>query len=262
MSRVIVKDVSELNLDDTFRVCSNELLNDVLHAQGIQLKRLWMKKMLATTGPCVKIAYIEGRPVAQLLFYSEVSVPYLPHPRVGVVLLRCVYNPFKEAQGKGASTALIRDLIEECECGPRCLNGEECRFIASEAVNTDEDVPLDRLYEANGFKKMKGEMVHIIAGDYTPLREIRYKRAKRDEEKGIIVFNPICEYSYPTALRIRDLIGSIYPALPVYLVNQWEEPHESIRLANHNLTVNGLQITSSFHQRAQLVGEIRKAVEG
>jgi len=262
MSGVTVRDVTEANLDDAFRVCSNGRLDDVLQMQGIQLRRRWMRRMLTATGPCVKVAYIDGKPVAQLLFYPETSVPYLLHPRAGVVLLRCVYNPFKEAQGKGASTALIKDLIEECKQGPRCLKGGECSFIASEAFNTGEGVPMERLYESNGFKKMDGEMAYKIAGKYTPPRKLRYTRSTEDEGKATVVYNPTCEYSYPSALRLRDLIAGTYPAMPVELVNQWEEPLESFRLANHELTVNGIQIMGSLHQREQLLVEIRKAAEG
>jgi GNAT superfamily N-acetyltransferase len=262
MSGVMVRDVTEENLDDAFRVCSNGRLGDPLQMQGIKLRQQWIRRMLAATGPCVKVAYLDGRPVVQLLFYPETSVPYLPHPRAGVVLLRCVYNPFKEAQGKGASTALIKNLIEDCKRGPRCLNGGECSFIASEAFNTGEGVPMERLYEANGFKKMGGEMAYEIAGKYTPPRELSYTRSAGDEGRAIVVYNPTCEYSYPAALRVRELIAGIYPAMPVELVNQWEEPLESSRLANHELTVNGVQINSSLHQREKLVDEVRKAVKG
>jgi len=262
MSGVTVRDVAEENLDDAFRVCSSGRLDDALQMQGIQLRRRWIRGMLAATGPCVKIAYLEGRPIAQLLFYPETSVPYLPQPRAGVILLRCVYNPFKEAQGKGASTALIKNLIEEGKHGPRCLKGGECSFIASEAFNTGEGVPMERLYKANGFKKMDGEMVHEIAGKYTPPSGLVYTKSAGDEGKAFVIFNPTCEYSYPAALRVKDLIEGLYPSMSVVLVNQWEEPLESIRLANQELTVNGIQINGSLHQREKLVVEIRKAVEG
>lgn len=262
MSAVTVRDVTEENLEDAFRVCSNVRLGDILQMQGIELRRRWIRGMLAATGPCVKVAYLEGRPVAQLLFYPETSIPYQPRPRAGVVLLRCVYNPFKEAQGKGASTALLKNLIDECMRGPRCLNGVECSFIASEAFNTGEGIPMERLYEANGFRQMSAEMVYEIAGKYITPYELSYMKSKRDEGRATIVYNPTCEYSYPTALRVRDLIAGFYPAMLIHLVNQWEEPQESIRLANHELTVNGFHVSGSLHQREILVAEIKKAVEG
>jgi hypothetical protein len=262
MSGVTARDVTEENLDDVFRVCSSGKLGDALQQQGIELRRRWIRKMLAATGPCVKVAYLDGHPVAQLLFYSEISVPYVSHPRAGVILLRCVYNPFKDAQGKGASTALINNLIEECKHSPRCLNGNECSFIAAEVFNTGEGVPMERLYEANGFRKIGAEMAYEIAGKYVPPHELSYIRSARDESGAIIVYNPTCEYSYPSAIMMRDLITSIYPTMPVRLVNQWEEPLESIFLANHGLIVNGVQINSSLHQREKLESEIRVAVEG
>ena len=262
MGAVTVRDVTEENIDDAFRVCSNVRLEDPQQMQGIELRRRWIKGMLAATGPCVKVAYLEGRPVAQLLFYPEASVPYQPHPRAGVVLLRCVYNPFKEAQGKGASTALIKNLIEECKQGPRCLKGVECNFIASETFNPGEGVPMEKLYEANGFRKMSEEIAYEITGKYTPPHQLRYMRSKRDEGCATIIYNPTCEYSYPTALRVRDLIAGIYSAMSVRLINQWEEPRESIRFANHEIIINAVQVSGNLHQREKLRDEIRKAVEG
>ncbi len=262
MSAVTVKDVIEENIDDAFRVCSNVRLGDPLQMQGVELRRRWIKVMLAATGPCVKVAYLEGRPVAQILFYPEASVPYQPHPRAGVVLLRCVYNPFKEAQGKGASTALIKNLIEECKQGPRCLKGVECSFIASEAFNTGEGVPMEKLYEANGFRKRDTEMAYEVNGKYKPPHELSFIKSKRDEGCATIVYNPTCEYSYPTALRVMALITGIYPAMSVWLINQWEEPRESIRLANHGLIINAVQVSGNLHQREKFMDEVRKAVEG
>jgi hypothetical protein len=261
MGSITVRDVDESNLEDVFRVCSHGKLDDPLQQKGIELRRSWLRRILRDNVSCSKIAYLDSAPVAQLLFYPEESAPFIPQPRRGVVLLRCVYNPFKEAQGKGASTALVKNLIEECRGDPPYLKGVRCRFIASEAFNTGEGTPMEKFYASNGFEKKNGEMALLINGTYTPTSKLDYHPNESDRGKAIALYNPTCEYSYPFATRVRDLLNSIYPKLTVKLINQWEDPAESIRLGNHWLTVNGTPIVSSWNEKESLIKEIKQAVE-
>ena len=59
-----------------------------------------------------------------------------------------------------------------------------------------------------------------------------------------------------------DIVLPIYSAMSVRLINQWEEPRESIRFANHEIIINAVQVSGNLHQREKLMDEIRKAVEG
>ena len=94
--------------------------------------------MIREYGSCTSVTCFSKKPVTQLLFYSEAAVPLMPEPRRGTLLLRCIYNPFKEAQGIGASGALAKSLINECRIQLTFLKGEEYGFIASEAFNAGE----------------------------------------------------------------------------------------------------------------------------
>jgi GNAT superfamily N-acetyltransferase len=261
MGVIIVRDVTESNIDDVFRVCSHKKLNDPLQRPGIELRRRWILGMLDEYGSCVKVAYLDGRPAAQLLFYPEEATPFIPKPRKGVMLLRCVYNPFKEAQGKGVSTALMKNLVEECRAKPGSLKGSSCRFIATEAFNTGEGIPMEKFYASNGFEKRGDEMILEIDGWYAPSQRLIYIPHIDDRDRAYAIYNPTCEYSYPFATRVRDILRGTYPELPVELINQWEDPSESMRLANHWLVVNGVQIKSSLHDGEALNREISQAVE-
>ena len=261
MGVITVKDVTESNIDDAFGVCSHNKLDDPLQRQGIEFRRLWILDMLNEYGSCVKVAYLDGKPAAQLLFYPEKAAPFIPKPRRGVMLLRCVYNPFKEAQGKGVSTALMKNFIEDCRDKPRCLKGVPCRFIATEAFNTGEGIPMEKFYASNGFVKRGEEMILKIEGRYASPHRLNYKPKPEDRNRAFIIYNPTCEYSFPYATRVRDILKVTYPELPVGLINQWEEPSASMRLANHWLVVNCVKINSSLHNRKALNREISLAVE-
>jgi hypothetical protein len=91
---VSIRDVDASSIDDVFRICSFKNLDDPLQTKGMEIKRRWLLEMLGRYGPCTKIAYLDDRPVAQILFYPEEAVPYVLSPREGAVILHCAYNPF------------------------------------------------------------------------------------------------------------------------------------------------------------------------
>jgi hypothetical protein len=259
---ITVKDVDESNVDDIFRVCSNGGLDNPLQMQGIELRRRWRLGMIRRLGTCAKVAYLDERPVAQLLFYPESAAPFIPKSREGVVLLRCVYNPFEEARGKGASTALVKSLLVDCAGSPKFLGGKRCAFVASEPFNTGEGVPMEKFYAASGFERRGDEMIYKVGGEYLPPAKPRWAPQKSDTEKAITLYNPTCEYSYVFATRTRDILRSIYPELQVDIVDQWEKPEVSMRLANHWLAVKGTRINSGFRDGESFTREVRQAVEG
>jgi hypothetical protein len=97
----------------------------------MEVRRRWLIDMSEQHGPCAKIAYLGGRPVAQILFCPEENVPYINDPRRDVVDILCTYNPFPEGQRKGVATALVKNLLEECDSGLSCLRGVPCRFVVT-----------------------------------------------------------------------------------------------------------------------------------
>ena len=74
---------------------------------------------------------MDGKPVAQILFYPEETMPYIREPRKDVIHLQCIYSPFPDTQRKRAGAALMRVLINECETGLSCLGGRSCSFLVT-----------------------------------------------------------------------------------------------------------------------------------
>jgi GNAT superfamily N-acetyltransferase len=256
-----VRDVDEAHIEDVFRVCSHANMDRPIQRVGIEFRSAWLRRMLAEHGPCAKVAYLDDRPVAQIEFIPEEVIPYVPEPRLGVVQLRCVYNPFPEARGKGVATALIRSLVDDCERGLASLKGRACSFIAAEPFNTGEGTPMDRLYAANGFEAGEGEIYRPLGGSYVAPRRLTYRPSPEDAGRAVVLFNPTCEYSYGFAMGLRGLIGEVAPKLDVDLVDQWERPRESIRRGNHWLVVNATPITASWADKKALRAEIEAALQ-
>lgn len=69
--KIRIENLQDSNIEDFIHVCSSKRLNDPIHQQGIRLKRQWLHEMLEKYGPCAKVAYYNGKPVAQILFYPE-----------------------------------------------------------------------------------------------------------------------------------------------------------------------------------------------
>ena len=149
---ITVREVTEENLEDTFRVCSRNKLDDPRQRKGIAIKRQWLKRMLRDHGSVSMIAYLEGEPAAYVMYYPEEALPYEPHPRKGVLRVECIYNSSPEARGKGVGKALLNHLITEATKGLACMEGE-CRFLAAEAFNTEEVIGMEDFYLSGGFTR-------------------------------------------------------------------------------------------------------------
>jgi GNAT superfamily N-acetyltransferase len=255
---ISVEDLTRGNLDDVFKVCSYNKLDDPLQREGIELKRRWLGEILEEHGPCTKIAYLEGRPVAQVLYYPEGIAPFLARPRDGVVVLHCCYNPFEEAQGKGVGSALLQSLIRECREGLPILGGDPCTFLVAQPFTTGVGVPLGEFYERNGFKQGEGEMYLEITGEYHPKRFTGYYPLPEDLGRAVMFYDSMCEWGYPFAVRVREFLRGIEPNLVVKLIDKWREPEEYIRRGGQQLIVNARPIESFWTEREAL----RREVEG
>ena len=80
-----VEDISEENLEDVFKICSGNRAfaprDDPILGKGIAIKKWLLLDMLDRHGPCAKIMYMDGKPVAQILFIPEETIPYILDPR-------------------------------------------------------------------------------------------------------------------------------------------------------------------------------------
>ena len=253
-----IDDLTEENLDDVFRVCSYNRLDDPLQMEGIELKRKRLREIIEEHATCTKIAYLDERPVAQVLYYPERIAPFLAHPREGVVVLHCCYNPFKEAQGKGVGSALLKRLIRECREGLPILGGAPCTFLVAQPFTTGVGVPLGEFYEKNGFKRGEGEMYLEITGEYQPKRFTGYYPLPEDLGRAVMFYDSMCEWGYPFAVRVKEFLRGIEPNLVVKLIDKWREPEEYIRRGGKQLLINAKPIESFWTEKEAF----RREVEG
>lgn len=259
MYSVEIADLSIENVDDVFRICSHSKLSDPIQKRGIRLKRRWLLEILEN-GPPTKIAYINGRPVAQILFYPETIIPFIRNPRKGVVKIHCVYNPFPTDRGKGIGTLLLKSLIEDCRRGMKILEGRKCTFIVAKPFETREGLSLSSFYSKLGFKKGRGELFLEISEEYKPRVEVEYEPLPEDKGKALIFYNPLCEYSYPFAVRVRGMLRNIEPALEVELIDEWLRPWESLKRGEHWLIVNAIPIKSFWTEKDAFKREVESAL--
>ena len=149
-----VEDISKQNLEDVFEICSRAFeicshnkFDCLLYKKGMEVRRRWLIDMLEQQGPCAKIAYLDGKPVDQIQFCLEETISYINDPREDVVNIICTYNPIHEARRKGAATALVKTLVDECYLGLNCLGGKPCRFVVTLPFPQEGKLSLTEFYK-------------------------------------------------------------------------------------------------------------------
>ena len=48
---ILIKDISRINIDDLFKVCSREKLKDQIQIEGINIKKKWIFSMIEKHRP-------------------------------------------------------------------------------------------------------------------------------------------------------------------------------------------------------------------
>ena len=262
---VRIEDLQRSNLDDLIYVCSSKKLNDPIHMKGIAMKKAWLNEMLKRYGPPAKIAYLNEKPVAQILFYPEEASPTSILSRKGVIHLDCIYNSTPEARQLGISTKLLQSLVEDCQQGKGCLRGTPCRFIVARTFDTGEALSLPQFYAKRGFKPSpteSGIMYLPISEPYQPgPQQGEYEPLPEDRGRALVFYNPACEFSYSFAFRIAEAIKKVAPSVPIELINEWENPEESIRRKRCTIVVNARPIKTFFMEKENFQREVREALE-
>ena len=222
-----IKNVSEENLEDGISICSGNrsfaLASNPIVEKGREIKRQWLLNMLRLYGPCMKIAYLDEKPVGQILFYPEEALPYLHNPRKDVIYSKCIYIPLPEARGKRVGSSLLKDLVDECRMGLDCLGGRPCRFIVSRSFPHEGDLPLDDFYEKRVFRKGDQEMFLEINDKYVPQEIPGIRTLEEDRGKIVATYNPDCEWGYFYAATTGEIFQGKYP---IEIFNSWEKPEE------------------------------------
>lgn len=238
-----VENISKENLNDVFKICacafeicSQNKFDCLLYKNGTEVRKRWLIDMLEQQGPCAKIAYLDGKPVAQIQFCPEETIPYISAPRKSVVNIICTYNPIPEARRKGAATALVKALVDECNSGLDCQSGKPCRFLVTLPFPPDGKPSLTEFYKKNGFIHGHKEMFLEIKGEYVPREVPDYNSLPGDLDRTIILYNPACEWGYFYASKVEELIQGIDADHPVESYNICERPEEYIKRSLQRVT--------------------------
>ncbi|RLG42196.1 MAG: hypothetical protein DRO05_01950, partial [Thermoproteota archaeon] len=205
-----IVDLNEDNIDDLIYVCSHKWLSDPKHRKGIELKKKWLLKMIKEVGVCAKIAYLDDKPVGQVMFWPERSDPSDPYAREGVLCLQCIFVPFREAQRKGIATALLNSLIEDCKERPEKLGLSGCKFIVTQAFDTGLYLSQADFFRRRGFKNCPdggpSDLYLLISGEYEPKPEVKYEPLEEDAKRAVIMYGSACQFGYVFAMRAYELI--------------------------------------------------------
>lgn len=259
--------MSEENLEDIFKICSHDRFDGPLHRKGIEVRRRWLMDMLEHCGPCAKIAYLDGRPVAQIVFYPEKTIPYIHDPRKDVINLQCIYSPFPEAQRKGAGAALMKELVDECKSGLSSLGGRPCSFVVTRPFQHEGELSFSEFYKKYDFKQGPQEMFLEIKGEYVPREIPEYRSLPEDRGRVIILYNPACEWGYFLAYKIKELLKRMDPVPSVEIFNIWERPEGLLkrplqRVTSGRVIVNGQLIkgVSFWTDREAFCREVEEAL--
>jgi GNAT superfamily N-acetyltransferase len=260
---VRIEDLNESNMDDLIYVCSSKRLEDLVHQQGMKLKREWLREMLNKWGHVAKIAYLNDKPAAQILFFPEEADVTKAFRREGVLVVQCVYNTATEAQKLGIATKLLQSVIQDAKQRKSCLGNRPCRFMLAKAFNTGEFLPLPEFYKKNGFATTPEESVLClpIEGNYEPTMPAgQHEPLPEDRNQAVVFYGPACQFGYPFAKKIEGLVHEVALQLRVNLVNEWEQPEESIKRKNWWLTVNAKPIHTFFMNTEKFKEEVRQAL--
>lgn len=221
-----VKNVSKKNLNAVFEVCSYNRPTGAIQEQGKEFRREWNLKMLELYGPCLKIGYSDGAPVAQALFYPEESMPFIDNPRKNVINLKCIFNSRTPGQKTGMGSFLLNNLLDEAKNGLECLGGEPCRFIVTYPFPHEGSFSYTEFFTKHGFRQGDDEMYLEISGSYEPRVKPIYIPSPEDENMIILGYNINCEWGYFAVHAIKDLVQDRFPDKQVEIFDAWRNPEE------------------------------------
>jgi len=261
--KIRIENLEKSNMEDLIYVCSSKRFSDPIHQHGINLKKQWLHEMLDKYGSCAKIAYFNDKPVAQILYYPEEADVTKAFKRENVLVINCIYNPTTEAQKRGIGTKLLQSIIQDAKQRRTCLGEKPCKFILAKAFNTGEFLPMPEFYKRNGFiPTSEGTMLYLsLEGSYEPAKPVgEYEPLSEDKNRAIIFYGSTCQFGYPFAKKIEEIVKEVAPHIKIEIINEWEKPEESIKRKNWWLIVNAKPIYTFFMETEKFKEEIKRAI--
>ena len=266
MDKVIIKNVTQDNLDDLISVCS-PIPKDEVYREGITIKKRWVLKMISKYGDVAKIAYFRGKPAAQILYYPASADPAMVK-RDDVLILHCIYNPMKEAQHKGIAKLLIKSLLDEVKDRGRY------RFIITHAFETGEFYSQREFLLRIGFKQIpsgsKEDLYYSVNGEPIDIDATSFWKSDAeeysplDEDRGLVLifYTPTCQFSYVFSCRAAALVKEVNDEVPIRMLDYWEHIDEYRKRGMHWMIVNARPIKATIFDKEKFKEEVFKALTG
>lgn len=158
---VVIKDLAEENLNDhpCFKYCKTT-------EETIRMTKDWLRKVYSIFGSCVKVAYVDGSPVAMIQYSPMDIFPHVTRPNAHeTILIHCVYVADKKHEGKGLARMLMKSLIKDLQKPHPYLQGEKFRRIEALAGKgrPGPAAPLG-FFIKMGFKPVKEFKTDVLVG--------------------------------------------------------------------------------------------------
>lgn len=95
-----------------------------VNERTVAMTKKWLKKVYSKFGPCVKVAYVDNKPVAMVQYAPMDIFPHIDKPDAHkTVVVHCVYVAKKEYGRKGIGRKLLESLIQDLRRPHPYLNG-------------------------------------------------------------------------------------------------------------------------------------------
>src|SRR5712692_1351916 len=251
-----IEDLKEQLLDDRISVCRDEQpVEQPAVQKGIKEKKQWIRNMLKRSGPPSKILYVDDKPVGQILYYPESSIPFLKDPDPKTLHVRCSFVHLAQ-QGKGHGKALFKRVVND--------NKVQGKYDRLETVSFDPPgcgLSQTAFWKRMGFKERPEgkphELEYPMRGGLTKPRK---NNPKPLNERGVKIFyEPTCIFTHQFNGKIAEAVRAVDPEVSVEMVNMWEKPEvaKSRGLIQGCVYINGKPMKHSIFEGEEFKNEVR-----
>jgi len=125
--KIVIKELSEKNIDDhpCFKYGNQTT---------VEMTKNWLRKVYKKFGSCVKIAYVDEKPVAMVQYAPMDIFPHINKTEAHrTIVIHCIYVQDKKYRGKGIAKKLMQTLIQDLKKPHPYLNGGRFKKIIAVA---------------------------------------------------------------------------------------------------------------------------------
>jgi|GEM_PF-993246 len=258
--------VTEDNLDDFLEVC-NLIKGDKNFEEGILKMRSWALDLLSEENLIAFLAYMDNKPVAQIMGYPGRQYPLMGEEYRDFLVLQCIFNSCRECRRRGIGDKLIEKFIDEAR-------RRGYKYIVSYAFDSGEpEAESQRNFLIKrGFKQINGgeeeDIYYSLSGAEVSDLKIptiyrkgeNYRPQREDHGTALIFYTSSCPYGYFNAIKTGRRILQIAGNLEMEIVDIWRDPTRFLDKGMNWLLVNGVPINSLPYEGDKFVEEVSSAL--